>query len=66
MKILMRGGGYALALRSDNHGNYLVVLKDGQVAEEYIGHEVEGVSLAINTAKAVFSALVPGAEDMEQ
>jgi len=66
MKILMRGGGYALALRSDNHGNYLVVLKGGQVAsDEYIGHEVEGVSLAINTAKTVFSALVPGAEDLE-
>jgi len=63
MKILMRGGGYTLALQS----NHLVVLKDGRVVgEQYVGHEIEGIALAVNTAKAVFSALVPGAEDMEQ
>jgi len=63
MKILMRGGGYTLALR----GNHLVVLKDGQVVGEpkYVPHDVDEVALAINTAKTVFSALVPGAEDME-
>jgi len=66
MQILMRGMRdghmYMLVLR----GVHLAVLQDDQVVvEKYLSHEIESLALAINAAKAVFSALVPGAEDLE-